>query len=76
MAYTTKIRGNIIISNELALLSKAYCRMRDESGEGHSTFPSVNVRQNGKIVGIFPTMAASGIRRARLMAIYYLIIGC
>jgi hypothetical protein len=51
MAYTAKIRGNIIVSDELSVISKAYCRIRDESGEGGSTFRPVNVKQDGKVIG-------------------------
>jgi hypothetical protein len=51
MTYTAKIRDTIIISEDLSVLSKAYCRIRDESGEGGSTFPPANVRQDGKPIG-------------------------
>ncbi len=47
MAYTAKIRGSIVISDELSVISKVYCRIRDESGEGCSTFRDVLVRREG-----------------------------
>jgi hypothetical protein len=55
MSFTTKIRGRIFISDELSVLSNIYCRIRDESGEGCSTFPTPAVRDDRgfSVVGHF-----------------------
>lgn len=52
--YTITIRGEQHHGegpDAFQCLSETYCRLRDKSGEGASTFPSPNVRRGGKIVG-------------------------
>ncbi len=52
MAFYTTIRSRRYQAATLRELSEAYCKVRDESGEGGSTFRSVNVfAKGGKIVG-------------------------
>lgn len=49
MTYTFKLRGKTYTATTLAGISAIYCLLRDESGEGGSTFPSPSIKQNGKI---------------------------
>jgi hypothetical protein len=53
MAYAFSMRGNSYIADTLELASKIYCRVRDESGEGNSTFPKPAIRNGKSIVGVF-----------------------
>lgn len=48
MTMTIKIKGKTHEVKGLADASALYCQIRDESGEGGSTFRPAVVRQNGK----------------------------
>lgn len=51
--YTITIRGSTRRAsgkNAFRYLSGVYCKARDESGEGNSTFRSVDIKRDGKIV--------------------------
>jgi hypothetical protein len=49
--YQATIRNVVYGADSLKLLSEIYCRVRDASGEGCSTFRPVNVREAGKLIG-------------------------
>ncbi len=51
MSFCAKIRSVTHKAETLKELSEAYCRVRDDSGEGMSTFRNAIVKQNGKVVG-------------------------
>lgn len=53
MSFTFSMRGNSYVADTLELASKIYCRVRDESGEGNSTFPKPAVRNGKSIIGTF-----------------------
>jgi hypothetical protein len=44
MAFTFKLRGKTFTSTSIAEASALYGRLRDESGEGNSTFPKPALR--------------------------------
>lgn len=48
--YTFQLRGQRLSASTLERLSSMYAKIRDDSGEGASTFPHVNVEEGGKIV--------------------------
>lgn len=48
MALTFKIRSQSFTAATLKEASEIYCRERDDSGEGASTFSPANVRDGGK----------------------------
>jgi hypothetical protein len=49
--YQATIRNVDYGADTLELLSAIYCRVRDASGEGNTTFRPVNVREAGKHIG-------------------------
>lgn len=46
--FSFTIRGKVYQAATLAGISAAYCKARDESGEGASTFPFPDVRIKGR----------------------------
>lgn len=50
MIYTITLRKQRLSATTLDRLSSMYAKMRDDSGEGASTFPTPLVRVDGKIV--------------------------
>ncbi len=44
------IRGTVYTARTLAGISAAYCKARDESGEGASTFPFPDIEDGGAFV--------------------------
>ena len=44
MAFTFKLRGTTYTASSIAEASALYCKLRDESGEGASTFPMPALR--------------------------------
>ena len=46
-----KIRGRAFTAGSLKEASEIYCRERDESCEGASTFPMPTIIEDGKVVG-------------------------
>lgn len=44
------IRGTVYTATTLAGISAAYCKARDESGEGASTFPFPDIEDGGAFV--------------------------
>jgi hypothetical protein len=54
MAFTFKMRNQTFTAATLAELSALYCKARDDSGEGNSTFPKPSVRKvGGGVIGAF-----------------------
>ncbi len=55
MSWLFNLRGAMVEAATLDALSAAYSRLRDESGEGNSTFPKPAVRVGGsnQIIGHF-----------------------
>jgi len=53
MTFSFKMRGTTFTAPTLAELSAQYCKVRDDSGEGNSTFPKPTVRRCGKAFGTF-----------------------
>jgi hypothetical protein len=49
--FTCEIRRVAYGADTLAELSAIYCRVRDASGEGASTFPMPSVKQGDKVIG-------------------------
>jgi hypothetical protein len=47
------MRRTSYVADTLELASKIYCRVRDESGEGNSTFPKPTIRNGKSIIGVF-----------------------
>lgn len=48
--FTFNIRGTVYTARTLAGISAAYCKARDESGEGASTFPFPDIEDGGAFV--------------------------
>jgi len=51
LSYSFKLRGQTFTAATLSELSALYCAARDESGEGQSTFPSVNFSLGRNLAG-------------------------
>jgi len=51
MSYSFNLRGKTYTAATLAELSALYCAARDDSGEGQSTFPSVNFSLGRNLAG-------------------------
>lgn len=48
MTYRLKVKGRTYSCETLKDCSKIFCAMRDQSGEGASTFPDGRIFENGK----------------------------
>lgn len=53
MSFTFTLRKTTHKAETLKELSEIYSRVRDESGEGNSTFPKPTVRNGKSIIGVF-----------------------
>lgn len=50
--FSFTLRGETREASSLAGISAAYCRLREASGEGYSTFPLADVIREGKPVAV------------------------
>ena len=48
---TFRLRNKTYSAPDFAGASEIYARLRDESGEGGSTFPAPKLMQGGKVIG-------------------------